>query len=99
MDIRLPLRYREVGVEEWTESATQNISRTGVLFQTSSLHVTGSLVQIDLTLPAVRPLQEPKGAQFVSLGRIVRTVMAGDDVALAVQFLEYQLTRRADTDS
>lgn len=99
MDIRLPLRYREVGAEEWTESATENISRTGVLIQTSTPHVAGAMVQIDLRLPAVRPLREPEGAQFVSLGRVVRSVMAGSDVALAVQFLDYQLTRRAGTDS
>ncbi len=99
MDIRLPLRYREVGTEHWTESATQNISRTGVLFQASTPHATGSLVQIDLRLPPVRPLQEQQGAQFVSLGRIVRSVMDGRDVTLAVQFLEYQLSRHGDTDS
>lgn len=99
MEIRLPLRYRELGTEHWNESATQNISRTGVLFQASTPHANGSLVQIDLRLPPVRPLQEQEGAQFVSLGRIVRSVMDGGDVRLAVQFLEYQLSRPAGTDS
>lgn len=100
MEIRLPLRYREVGAEEWTESATQNISRTGLLFQANTPHVPGSLLQIDLSLPAVRPLQESRGAQFVSLGRVVRSIThRGHDAALAVQFLEYQFTRRARTDS
>ncbi len=99
MEIRLPLRYREVGAEQWTESATRNISRTGVLFQANTPQTLGTLVQLDLRLPAVRPLHESEGAQFVSLGRVVRAVTAGNDVTLAVQFLEYQFTRHAGNDS
>jgi hypothetical protein len=102
MEIRLPLRYREVGEEQWLDSATSNISRTGALFEGQRQHQAGSVLQIDLRLPAVRAMQE-EGAQFVSLGRIVRSVQQGEPdargVTLAVQFLEYQLSRGPGRDS
>ncbi len=100
MQIRLPLRYREVGSESWQESATENISRTGVLFASRQPFHTGELVQIDLRLPAVRPMSED-GAQFTSLARVVRSIAQAsttDGVSLAVQFLEYQFSRHS-TDS
>jgi hypothetical protein len=97
MQIRLPLRYREVGAEAWQESATDNISRTGVLFASRQDFQAGELVQIDLQLPAVRPISED-GAQFTSLARVVRSIAqtsASDGVSLAVQFLEYQFSRHS----
>ena len=100
MQIRLPLRYREIGSEAWQESATENISRTGVLFASRQQFRDGELVQIDLRLPAVRPMAED-GAQFSSLARVVRSVANSsttEGVALAVQFLEYQFSRHS-TDS
>ncbi|HSE50388.1 MAG TPA: PilZ domain-containing protein [Terriglobales bacterium] len=102
MEIRLPLRYREVGKEQWLDSATRNISRTGLLFHGDRTYAAGSTLEIDLRLPAVRAMHQ-EGAQFVSLGRIVRTVQQGEaegrGVTLAVQFLEYQLSRGSGHDS
>jgi hypothetical protein len=102
MEIQLPLRYREVGQDEWLDSATRNISRTGALFQAHREYDAGVVLQIDLRLPAV-PRMEAEGAQFMSFGRIVRSVAASGTgqyhVALAVQFLEYQFSRRTQDDS
>ena len=101
MDIQLPLRYRELGEQEWFDSATSNISRTGVLFHGSRIHQAGSVVQIDLRLPVVKKIDE-EGAQFVSFGRVVRSIQQGEGdrcVALAVQFLEYQFSRGSGSDS
>jgi len=96
------LRFRETGTEAWVESSTENISRTGVLFNSSQQYPPGSVLELDLRLPAVRTMQD-QGAQLQSLGRIVRSFVSPDatgrEVGLAVQFLEYQMSRRTSVDS
>lgn len=99
MEIRLPLRYREVGSEQWLESETSNISRTGVLFRCDKEFQAGELVQIDLRLPAVKPVAEER-AQFASVGRVARCIASsGLGVELAVQFLQYEFTKGKQTGS
>ena len=102
MEMRLPLRFRARGSEPWLESATENISRTGLLFSTDQEYSAGSVLEIDLRLPSVRAMEE-QGARLQSLARIVRAVVrsdpAGRGVGLAVQFLEYQMSRRTSSDS
>lgn len=68
--IRLPVRYREFGENDWHMGTTENISAAGIFFncrQSAELH---KHVEIDFVLRSGQ--SEPIGTHVVCLGEIVR---------------------------
>lgn len=99
MPLQLPLRYRRVGEESWTDAVTQNISRTGILFSSGNGLADEETVEIELHLPGVRELHT-NGTRVVAHARIVRHAQfMGIDghahTALAAAFLDYDLAPTA----
>ena len=88
--IRLPLRYRELGEAEWHKGTTQNISRSGLLFQAEDTLQPRAELEINLVLPAEIAGLAP--AEVVCRGEVVRAVAAGSNAiapALAARILQY----------
>ncbi len=88
--LHLPLRYRRLGEQQWHLGTTENISRSGLLFQADELLQPASQLEINLVLPAeIAGLSE---TEVVCRGEVVRTVeRSGDTVspALAARILQY----------
>ncbi len=51
-DLHLPLKYRQVGESGWREGTTENISRSGMLFQAEECIAPNAQLEINLVLPA-----------------------------------------------
>src|SRR5439155_26109497 len=69
-EVRMNLRYRPNDTGGWQEGATENISRSGLLFRSESLLKRGTPFQMILTLPAEKSGQRP--VHVACLGTIVR---------------------------
>lgn len=52
--IQLPVRYRTPESPEWFETRTENVSHTGVLFQTKSILKPSTMVDVRLEVPPPR---------------------------------------------
>lgn len=88
--LHLPLRYRRLGETQWHVGKTENISRSGLLFQTDDVLQPNSQLEINLVLPA--EIAGLAGTEVVCRGEVVRTVeKRGDTVspALAARILQY----------
>jgi hypothetical protein len=70
--LRIPLRYRPSGDQQWREGRTENISRSGVLFRTDHLMPLQTPIEMLLALPAEVGGGED-AATVICRGRIVRT--------------------------
>jgi len=89
--LQLPLKYRQVDEERWHEGKTQNISRSGLLFQGEESLQPNALLEINLVLPSEIAGLSP--TEVVCRGEIVRTVQAeGVEMppALAAKILQYR---------
>jgi PAS domain S-box-containing protein len=88
--LHLPLRYRRIGENQWHLGTTENISRSGLLFQADELLQPASQLEINLVLPAeIAGLSE---TEVVCRGEVVRTVdRQGESMtpALAARILQY----------
>ncbi|MGA2746948.1 MAG: ATP-binding protein [Candidatus Sulfotelmatobacter sp.] len=88
--LHLPLRYRRLGENAWHEGTTENISRSGMLFQADELLQPSSQLEINLVLPQeIAGLSE---TEVVCRGEVVRTVEHvgnGLSPALAARILQY----------
>lgn len=88
--LHLPLRYRRLGEQQWHLGTTENISRSGLLFQADELLQPASQLEINLVLPAeIAGLSE---TEVVCRGEVVRTIdRQGDTMspALAARILQY----------
>jgi PAS domain S-box-containing protein len=88
--LHLPLRYRRLGETDWHEGTTENISRSGMLFQADELLQPSSQLEINLVLPQeIAGLSE---TEVVCRGEVVRTVEHvgnGLSPALAARILQY----------
>ena len=88
--LQLPLRYRRIGEKSWHTGKTQNISRSGMLFQADELLQPSSQLEINLVLPAeIAGLSE---TEVVCRGEVVRTVESQEGTitpALAARILQY----------
>jgi len=89
--LHLPLRYRRLGEKEWHTGQTQNISRSGMLFQADELLQPSSQLEINLVLPAeIAGLSE---TEVVCRGEVVRTIEGEEGTtmspALAARILQY----------
>jgi len=88
--LHLPLRYRRLGETQWHVGKTENISRSGMLFQTDDVLQPNSQLEISLVLPA--EIAGLSGTEVVCRGEVVRTVeRKGETVspALAARILQY----------
>jgi hypothetical protein len=81
-EMSAPLVYRCVGEEEWRRGRTENISRTGVLFQ-AAMPVLPAATRIEfiLVLPDIGP---PGGSRVQCAGRVVRQRGAAAEGACAM---------------
>ena len=71
-DLHLPLKYRRVGESGWREGTTENISRSGMLFQAEEPIAPNAQLEINLVLPA--EIAGLSAAEVVCRGEVVRTI-------------------------
>jgi PAS domain S-box-containing protein len=71
-DLHLPLKYRRVGESGWREGTTENISRSGMLFQAEEPIAPSAQLEINLVLPA--EIAGLSAAEVVCRGEVVRTI-------------------------
>jgi PAS domain S-box-containing protein len=99
-NLQLPLRYRLLGEKSWRAGTTENISRSGLLFQAQEMLTPSVQLEISLVLPAeiaglaatevicrgevVRAFETPKPKQAKGAGQ-TQTVTP----ALAAKILQY----------
>jgi PAS domain S-box-containing protein len=89
-NLHLPLRYRRVGEHGWRNGTTENISRSGLLFQAEEMLQPSVQLEINLVLPAEIAGLSP--TEVVCRGEVVRAVQPGDPTlspALAAKILQY----------
>ena len=87
--LHLPLRYRRLGESNWHVGTTQNISRSGLLFEADEALQPNSQLEINLVLPA--EIAGLTGTEVVCRGEVVRTVEPQGKMnsALAARILQY----------
>jgi hypothetical protein len=87
-DLRVPIRYRRLGEEEWREGRTENISRSGILFRPPGPVELDTSLEMRFELPAGRFLPE-----VVCRGRVVRAILSRSRSAslIAATIAEYRL--------
>jgi hypothetical protein len=93
--IRLPLRYRPSGQEKWHEGVIENISESGLLFETGHALAANTSVEIRFVLSATVSVDSP--AEIVCRGKIVRSVPTSEKrstPALAATIAAYRFRRR-----
>jgi PAS domain S-box-containing protein len=89
-NLQLPLRYRPLGEKSWRPGTTENISRSGLLFQAQEAMHPSAQLEISLVLPA--EIAGLASTEVICRGEIVRSVQArGTNVypALAAKILQY----------
>ncbi|HEX3351269.1 MAG TPA: ATP-binding protein [Terriglobales bacterium] len=89
-DLRLPLKYRRVGESGWREGTTENISRSGMLFEAEETIAPNAQLEINLVLPA--EIAGLAAAEVVCRGEVVRTLDAQSgkvSAVLAAKILQY----------
>jgi two-component system, cell cycle sensor histidine kinase and response regulator CckA len=89
-DLHLPLKYRLVGESGWREGKTENISRSGMLFQAEEPIAPNAQLEINLVLPA--EIAGLAAAEVVCRGEVVRTVNRESGTVsptLAAKILQY----------
>jgi len=88
--LHLPLRYRRLGETDWHEGKTENISRSGMLFQADEPLQPSALLEINLVLPP--EIAGLSATEVVCRGEVVRTVQPNGGTvspALAARILQY----------
>ena len=88
--LHLPLRYRRLGEKEWHEGKTENISRSGMLFQADEPLQPTVQLEINLVLPA--EIAGLSDTEVVCRGEVVRTIESQGSAltpALAARILQY----------
>ncbi len=92
--VQIPVRFRALHGSEWFEAQTENVSHTGVLFQTNYILKPKTLLEVRLELPPTK--RNGTHAQVVCKGEVVRieqTRCGEISPALAVAIHDYRLTR------
>jgi len=88
--LHLPLRYRRLGEQDWHVGTTENISRSGMLFQADEVLQPNSQLEINLVLP--QEIAGLSSTEVVCRGEVVRTVEHNGQTltpALAARILQY----------
>ncbi len=73
-NLHLPLRYRPLGEKSWRPGTTENISRSGLLFQAQELLLPHVQVEISLVLPT--EIAGLAATEVICRGEVVRSVEA-----------------------
>jgi len=97
--IRTAIHYRPEGKDNWHTGETENISRSGVLFNARDLVAVNTA--LELTFPLPTEIGSEAGAIVLCRGHIVRTILPPvSDLpgTMAAQFNDYQLTPRGSTE-
>jgi hypothetical protein len=92
--IRMSLHYRTPDQGEWLEGETENISRSGVLFHTSSPLDVSTPLEMTFALPV--EVGGQSGALVLCRGQVVGIVLRPSSDAppcVAAKFLEYRIVR------
>src|SRR5208283_5004969 len=97
-NLHLPLRYRPLGEQSWRPGTTENISRSGLLFQAQEVLRPNMQLEISLVLPA--EIAGLGATEVICRGEVVRSVEAreqGQNVspALAAKILQYRFQHGA----
>jgi two-component system, cell cycle sensor histidine kinase and response regulator CckA len=88
--LHLPLRYRRLGEKSWHDGHTENISRSGMLFQAEEQLQPAVQLEINLVLPAEIAGLSP--TEVVCRGEVVRAIEPFGGAlspALAARILQY----------
>jgi len=89
-NLHLPLKYRLVGEGDWRKGTTENISRSGMLFQAEEMIPPNAMLEINLVLPA--EIAGLSAAEVVCRGEVVRALepeQPATNPALAAKILQY----------
>jgi PAS domain S-box-containing protein len=95
-NLHLPLHYRLLGEKSWRAGTTENISRSGLLFQAQEFLHPNSQLEISLVLPP--EIAGLAATEVICRGEIVRSIEAqgegegrrrGVPPALAAKILQY----------
>jgi PAS domain S-box-containing protein len=89
-NLHLPLRYRLLGEDSWRPGTTENISRSGLLFQAQELLQPNAQVEINLVLPP--EIAGLAATEVLCRGEVVRCIGSqGQEMspALAAKILQY----------
>ena len=89
-NLHLPLHYRPLGEKSWRPGTTENISRSGLLFQAQEVLHPHAQLEISLVLPA--EIAGLASTEVVCRGEVVRSVGAqgqGVTPSLAAKILQY----------
>lgn len=89
-NLHLPLRYRPLGEKSWRPGTTENISRSGLLFQAQEVLDTNAQLEISLVLPA--EIAGLSATEVICRGEVVRSIEGqgnGVNPALAAKILQY----------
>jgi len=101
-NLHLPLRYRPLGEKSWRPGTTENISRSGLLFQAQELLHPNALLEISLVLPA--EIAGLAATEVICRGEVVRCIESrgqgqgqgqGVTPALAAKILQYHFQHGA----
>jgi CheY-like chemotaxis protein len=97
-NLHIPLLYRPLGEKNWRPGTTENISRSGVLFQAQEVLDPSAQLEISLLLPA--EIAGLVATEVICRGEVVRAVAAqGPSVPafLAARILQYQFQHTTPT--
>ena len=89
-NLHLPLHYRPLGEKSWRPGTTENISRSGLLFQAQEVLHPHAQLEISLVLPA--EIAGLASTEVICRGEVVRSVGAqgqGVTPSLAAKILQY----------
>jgi CheY-like chemotaxis protein len=94
-NLHLPLKYRQVGEHAWREGTTENISRSGLLFQAEEMISPNAQLEFNLVLPV--EIAGLSAAEVVCRGEVVRSQDADGKptTALAAKILQYRFQHAA----
>ena len=89
-NLHLPLKYRQVGEQDWRAGTTENISRSGMLFRAEETISPNAQLEINLVLPV--EIAGLSSAEVVCRGEMVRTLDSRGNTApaLAAKILQYR---------
>ncbi len=95
--LHLPLKYRQLGQNDWRSGTTENISRSGLLFHAEEALAPNALLEINLVLPP--EIAGLSAAEVVCRGEVVRTAEDNSPrsmgPAMAAKILQYHFQHGA----
>lgn len=94
--VHLPIRYRVPETDEWLEAQTENVSRTGVLFETERMLEPSTVVDVKMEVPS--PPGQASHAEVICRCEVVRVEPSSPHriaPVVAVEIQNYRILRKA----